>query len=162
MISKKMEKAINEQINKEFYSAYLYLAMAGYCAAQGLNGFAHWFRGQFGEEQGHAMKFIGYLNEQGATLKLAAIEEPPAEFKSPVDTFEQTYKHEQFVTRSINSIMDVAVAEKDYATQQFLQWFIKEQVEEEATAADLLGKLKLVGDKSHALLMIDSKLGERK
>lgn len=162
MIGKKMEKAINEQINKEIYSAYLYLSMSAYSANIGLPGFSHWFKMQYKEELAHAEKFFGYLLEQGNAVKLEAIAQPPAEFKSPTALFEQSLKHEQFVTKSIYSLVDLAIAEKDHASNQFLQWYVAEQVEEEAHASEILTKLQMVGDKNQGLLMLDAQLAGRK
>jgi ferritin len=162
MIGKKMEKALNEQINKEIYSAYLYLSMSAYSARIGLSGFSNWFKVQYKEELEHAEKLFDYIHEHGNEVKLAAIEQPPADFKSPVALFEQSLKHEQFVTRSIHSLVDLAIAEKDHATNGFLQWFVKEQVEEEANATEILTKLQMVGDKNQGLLMVDAKLAARK
>ena len=161
MISKAMEEAINQQINREFYSAYLYLAMAQECESIGLKGSAKWFTLQYHEEISHGMKMVDYLNDQGARVVLDAIEKPPVEFGPLVTMFEKTAEHERFVTKSIYSLVDLAVKEKDYATQEFLQWFVKEQVEEESTDADILARLRLAGDRGNALLMIDSQLGER-
>ena len=129
MIGRKMEKAINGQINKELYSAYLYLAMSAYSQGLGLKGFANWFRVQYGEELGHALKFVDYLHEHGNEVVLEAIEKPPAAFKSPASLFEQALKHEQFVTRSIHGLVDLAAKERDHATQSFLKWYVDEQVE---------------------------------
>ncbi|MBU1695232.1 MAG: ferritin [Verrucomicrobia bacterium] len=162
MISAKMSKAINEQINKELYSAYLYLAMSAQAEEMGLKGFAGWFKIQAGEETGHAMKFFGYVIEQGARVKLAAIEQPPAEFKSAAAMFQETLKHEKTVTASIHALADLAVAEKDHATNSFLKWFVDEQVEEEANAQEIVDLLKLAGDAGNALLFLDAKLGARK
>ena len=162
MIGAKMSKAINEQINKELYSAYLYLAMSAQAEAMGLKGFASWFKVQAGEEAGHAMKFSGYVAEQGARVKLAAIEQPPVEFKSVAAMFQETLKHEKTVTASIHALVDLAIAEKDHATNSFLKWFVDEQVEEEANAQEIVDLLKLAGDAGNALLFLDSKLGARK
>ena len=162
MIGKKMEKAINEQINKELYSAYLYLAMSAYSAEIGLTGFSNWFKLQYKEELAHADKFFDYLLGHGNSAKLSGIEQPPSNFKSPLALFEQTLKHEQFVTKSIHSLVDLAIAEKDHASNQFLQWYVSEQVEEEAHATEILTKLRMVGDKNQGLLMIDAQLGGRK
>ena len=162
MISSKMAKAINEQINKELYSAYLYLAMSAQAAEMGMKGFASWFKVQAGEEAGHAMKFFGYVAEQGARVKLAAIEQPPAEFKTAAAMFQETLKHEKFVTQSIHALVDLAIAEKDHATNSFLKWFVDEQVEEEANAQEIVDLLKLAGDAGNALLFLDAKLGGRK
>lgn len=161
MISKKMEKAINEQINKELYSAYLYLAMAAQAEAMGLKGFGAWFALQAKEEVEHAMKFFGYMNEQGARVRLAAIEQPAAEFASARAMFQETLKHEKFVTRSIYSLVDLAVAEKDHATNSFLKWYVDEQVEEEAHAQEIVDQLKLIGDSSNSLFYLDRQLGAR-
>lgn len=162
MISKKMEKALNQQINKEIYSAYLYLAMAAHSETIGLRGFANWFRIQFNEELAHAMKFFHYVNEQGSAVELDAIEKPQAKFKSPVALFEETLKHEQFVTKSIHGLVDLAIAEKDHATNSFLKWFVDEQVEEEANAQEILGLLKMAGGQPPGLMYIDRQLAARK
>ncbi|HOW98933.1 MAG TPA: ferritin [Kiritimatiellia bacterium] len=162
MISGKMTKAINEQINKELYSSYLYLAMSAQAEALGLKGFANWFKVQAAEENEHAMKFFDYLGEQGARVKLAAIDQPPVEFKSPKAMFEETLKHEKTVTASINALADLALAEKDHATGSFLRWFVDEQVEEEANAQEIVDWLKLAGEAGNALLFLDSKLRARK
>lgn len=162
MIGKKMEKALNEQINKELYSAYLYLAMAAWAEEAGLSGAANWFRVQFGEETEHAMKFFHYLVEQGSRVVLDAIEKPPVDFKSPLSAFEQTLEHERFVTKSIHGLMDLAIKEADHATASLLRWYVDEQVEEEANAQAIIGQLKLAGQSGGALLQIDRMLGKRK
>lgn len=161
MINKNMQDAINKQIQAEFYSAYLYLAMAAYAEAQNLKGFAHWLKVQYQEETGHAKKLFEYVLERGGKVTLQAIEAPPADFKSPVSMFEEVLGHERKVTALINSLYEVAVAEKDYASQIFLQWFISEQVEEEANASSIVEKLRLLPEKSGALLYIDKELGKR-
>ena len=162
MISKKMEKAINEQINKEIYSAYLYLAMAAQCENLGLKGFANWFKVQYGEELGHAMKFFEYVNEQGGRVELAAIKQPPVEFKSPLAMFEQSFKHEQYVTQSINGLVDLAIKEGDHATRSMLNWYVDEQVEEEANAQEIVSKMKMIGPSGSGILYLDGKLAKRK
>ena len=162
MIGKKMEKAINEQINKEFYSAYLYLAMAAQCENLGLKGFGNWFRVQYTEELSHALKFFEYVNEQGGRVELAAIEQPPVEFKSPLAMFEQSYKHEQYVTQNIHGLVDLAVKEGDHATRSMLNWFVDEQVEEEANAQEIVMKLKMIGSSGSGILYLDGKLAKRK
>lgn len=162
MISKKMEKALNEQINKELFSAYLYLSMAAQSEAMGLTGFGAWFKQQATEETGHAMKFFGYIHEQGARVKLAAIEQPAVDFASPLAMFQETLKHEKLVTHSIYDLVDLAAAEKDHATSSFLKWFVDEQVEEEATAQAIGDRLKMIGSSGNGLLFLDHKLGERK
>ncbi len=161
MISKKMQSTLNGQIQKEFYSSYLYLAMSVYCADAGLNGFANWFKIQAQEEATHAMKFLDYVLEQSGRVSLQAIEQPPKDFDSPLNAFKKAYEHEQFVTSSIYKIVDQAIAEKDHATNAFLQWFVTEQVEEEAHAKEIVDKLELAGVKGPGLFMLDSKLGAR-
>jgi ferritin len=161
MIGNKLQKAINKQINKEFYSAYLYLAMSAEATNKGLKGAGAWFLAQYQEETGHAMKFCKYLLEQGAEVELEAIGKPAIGFKSLLDMFEATIKHERFITKSINDLMDLAVAEKDYATQILLQWYVTEQVEEEANDNEILGMLKMAGSSTGTLLMIDKQLGKR-
>jgi ferritin len=162
MISKKMAEAINGQINKEMYSAYLYLSMSAWGQAKGLKGFAGWFAAQAKEEMGHALKFYKYLEEQGAAIRLLAIDAPTATFASPTAAFEATLKHEQFVTKSIHKLMDQAIAERDHATQIYLQWFVTEQVEEEANASEILEKLKMVAGHAQGLFMVDRELSMRK
>lgn len=162
MISDKMADALNEQINREMFSSYLYLAMSTHCRAEGLGGFATWLGIQAKEENEHAMKFLKYVEEQGARVELKAIKAPPAKFASPVKIFEDVLAHERFITGSIHALMDQAVKEKDYATQAELQWFVKEQVEEEAHAGEILGKLQLIGPDSRGLFMIDREMGARK
>ena len=161
MISKKMEAALNEQLNKEMYSAYLYMSMSTHSTHIGLKGFANWFMVQYQEEMMHAMRFYNYINDQGGRVMLVAIDAPPTEFESPLDMFEKTLKHEQFVTKRINDLVDLAIKEKDHATNIFLQWFITEQIEEEANDNDVIAKLKLVGKKGDALLMLDKELAAR-
>jgi len=162
MLSEKMVEALNEQINKEIYSAYLYLSMSAYSEYIGLKGFANWFMVQYQEEMEHAMKIYRYINDHGAQVKLKAIEKPPAEFGSPIEMFEKTLEHEKFVTKSINDLVDLAIKENDHATQIFLQWFVTEQIEEEANDNEIIAKLKLVGKEGNGLFMIDKELGERK
>jgi ferritin len=161
MISKKMAAALNGQINKELYSSFLYLAMSAACRRQNLNGAASWLMLQAKEEYGHAMKFYGYMEEQGATIELMAIDAPPVEHGAPVKMFESILKHERFITGSIHALMKQAVKEEDYATQILLQWFVKEQVEEEASAEEVLAKLKMVGSDARGLYIVDRELGQR-
>ncbi len=162
MISKKMQKAINEQINRELYSSYLYLAMSAWAELQGYKGAGTWMAVQAQEENGHAMKFFRYLLDQGATVELAAIQKPPTEFKSLASVFEETLKHEKFVTSCIHDLMTLAKAEKDYASEILIQWFVTEQVEEEASAAEILGQIKMAERSPGVLLAIDRGLGQRK
>jgi ferritin len=156
-----MEDAINQQINKEFYSAYLYLSMSAYCNRIGLPGAEHWFRMQYDEEIIHMAKMFDYVMQHGGNARLLQIDEPPSDFGSILEVFEASLEHEQFVTRSINELLDVAVEEKDHASQVFLQWFITEQVEEEANVTDIVSRLKLAGDNGGALMMIDDKFAQR-
>ncbi len=162
MLSKAMQEAINEQINAEMYSAYLYLAMVAHCAVASLPGFAHWMRIQSREEMGHAMKFFEYLVDRGGRPILHAISQPPAKFKGPLDIFEQALAHEQEVTKRIHRLYETASKENDYATQGMLQWFIKEQVEEEKSAGEVVATLKMIGEQGPALIMLDRQLGARK
>lgn len=161
MISKKIQSELNEQVNKEFYSAYLYLAMEAYCTKIGLPGFAHWMRLQYEEENMHVTKMYDYILAQGGEIHLKQIEEPPREFSSPLEIFEKTLEHEQFITRSIHNLMGLAIEERDYATQAFLQWYVSEQVEEEANVHDVLNPLRMVGNDKGGLMMIDQNLSNR-
>jgi ferritin len=161
MISKKMVQTLNKQLNNELYSAYLYLSMSSFTTFIGLKGAANWFMVQYQEEMTHAMKFYDYLNSQGEHAQLAAIAAPPTEFGTLLSMFEQTLKHEQFITKCINDLMDQAVKEKDHATQIFLQWFVTEQIEEEGNDNDIIAQLKLVGDNTQGLMMIDRDLATR-
>ncbi len=161
MISTAMQKAINEQINKELYSSYLYLSMAAYFEDQNLSGFARWMYVQTGEEREHGMKFYEYLVDRGAKVDLKAIAAPATTWKSSLEVFKEVQKHEAFVTASINSLYELALSEKDFATQIMLQWFISEQVEEEKNAAEIVQKLELIEAKGTALLMLDHELGHR-
>jgi len=156
-----MQDAINEQIKNELYSGYLYLAMAAYAEAQNLPGFAHWMKAQCQEEVEHAMKFFGHVAERGGRVELRAIDEPPVEFDSPTALFEMTLEHEKKVTGLINDLYELALAEKDYASQVLLQWYIGEQVEEEANATEILETLRMAGGKGQALVMMDRALARR-
>ena len=161
MISRKMEEALNEQLNAELYSAYLYLSMEAYFESINLPGFANWMRAQTQEELMHAMKIYDFVNERGSRVILQSIAQPPTEWESPLAVFEATYKHEQKVTGLINNLVNLAVEEKDHATNSFLQWFVKEQVEEEDNVSTVLGQLKLIKDSPQALYMMDKELGQR-
>lgn len=161
MLNKRMEKAINSQINAEIYSSYLYLSMSAYFESISLSGFASWMRSQAQEEMVHAMKFYDYVNERGGRVILSPIEAPPSEWESPVAVFDATYRHEQKVTGLINDLVDFAIEEKDHATNNLLQWFVSEQVEEEASASAVLNKAKLTGDAPGGLFMLDRELGAR-
>lgn len=161
MLSKAMQDAINEQINKELYSSYLYLSMAAYFESTGLPGFATWMRAQSQEELEHALKFFDYVNERGGRVELDAIEKPTVAWESPLAVFEATYEHEQMVTALINNLYKVALEENDYASQVMLHWFIDEQVEEEASVSQIVDSLERVGDKGQGLIMLDRALGAR-
>ena len=161
MIDERMQEAINKQLNAELYSSYLYLSMSAYFQSVNLGGFANWMRVQAKEELAHALKFYDYVNERGGRVVLHPIEEPPSEWDSPLATFEHVYQHEQKVTGLINKLVDLAVEARDHATNNFLQWFVSEQVEEEASADEVLQKLKLVGDDPSGLFMIDRELAQR-
>jgi len=161
MISKKMTEAINTQINREFFSAYLYLAMASDAMDKGFKGAANWLNLQFKEEQDHAIKFCHYLQEQGAKVKLGAIDMPKGEWKDLLALFKEVLEHERNVTAWIREIADLAVAEKDYATQNMLKWFIDEQVEEESAATDVVWMLEMSAGSKGALFMADKQLGKR-
>jgi len=161
MLTTAMQDALNEQIQKEFYSAYLYLAMSAYCEAHNFPGAAKWMRVQAQEETGHGMKFFGYLIDRGARVILQAIGQPTAEFSSLLDIFQRALAHEREVTKSIGQLYALAIKESDYATQAALQWFVTEQVEEEKTASQIVEQLKLAGDSKGTLLMLDHHLAKR-
>lgn len=156
-----MESALNDQINAELYSAYLYLAMNCYLEDIGLPGAANWMRMQAQEETFHAMKMHDYVIERGGRVRLKAIEAPPGEWKSAPGVFENVLVHEQKVTGLINNLVNLALDERDHATNIFLQWFVSEQVEEEASASDILQKLKLIGKDTSGLFALDQELGQR-
>jgi ferritin len=161
MISKKMEDALNSQVNAELYSAYLYLSMAAWFESQNLMGFAHWLKVQTQEEMVHGLKFFNFINDRGGKVKLAAIKAPEVKWESPLHAFEFTYKHEQKVTGLINNLVDIATTEKDRAAQVFLDWFVNEQVEEEKSSSEIAQKLKMIGDNSSALYMLNQELAAR-
>lgn len=161
MLTKKVQDALNDQLNAELYSGYLYLAMSAYFEGTNLPGFGHWMRVQGQEELGHAMRFYDYICERRGAVALKAVNAPPAQWASPLAAFEDAYAHEQEVTRRIHFLLATAAAQKDPATQAFLQWFVNEQVEEEASADAIVQKLKLAGDSAGALLMLDKALSER-
>ncbi len=161
MLSKKMENALNEQINAELASAYLYLSMATWLEEKSLEGMANWMMIQFKEEQTHALKFYRYVVDRGGRVLLKPIEGPDTEWNNVLHVFEETLKHEQLVTSLINNLVNLAIEEKDHATNSMLQWFVDEQVEEEANAERIIQQLKMIGDHSHGLLMLDKELAER-
>ena len=161
MISKKLEKAINDQINRELFSEYLYTSMEAWFANENLDGMANWMRAQSQEEHAHAMKFFDYLIERGGRVELEAIDKPEVEFGNPLKAFQAAYEHEQFITKHINELMDIAIAENDHASKGFLQWYVDEQVEEEKNSFELVEKIKFVGEDGYALYMLDKELGTR-
>ncbi len=161
MKSKKLQETMNNQIQAELYSAYLYLAMSIDCQSKNLKGFANWLNVQYQEETMHAMKLLAYMQERGAQVELQAIQAPPSKFGTPVEIFEQVLKHELHVTELIHNLYAVAIEEKDYAAQMFLQWYVNEQVEEEASASEVLEKLKMVEGNNGALFFIDQELAAR-
>jgi len=161
MLKKSVESALNKQLNAELYSSYLYLSMSAYFETIPLKGFAKWLRVQSGEEQEHAMKFYDYIIEAGGTVALAKIDSPKSAWKSTEEVFEEVYAHEQKVTGLINSLMDLAIAEKDYATQQFLSWFVTEQLEEEANASDILAEIRMTAGAPGQLFSLNRELGMR-
>ena len=161
MIGKKMEEALNEQVNAEMYSAYLYLSMESYFKSLNLNGFANWMRVQTQEEMTHAMKMYDFVIERGGRVLLKAIQGPPIQWKSPLAAFEAVSDHEQKVTGLINELVDLAINERDHATNSFLQWFVNEQVEEEASADELVKQLKLMENAPGGMFMLDRELGQR-
>ncbi len=161
MISKSMQDAFNEQINAELYSAYLYLSMATYFKEKSLDGFAKWMECQTMEEQYHALKMYGYVNERGGRVVLKPIEGPPVEWDSPLAVFRAVAEHEAKVTGLINTLVDLAIKEKDHASNNFLQWFVSEQVEEEASADEIVQKMKLVENAPGGIFMLDQELGKR-
>lgn len=161
MLTEKMEKAFNDQINAEFYSAYMYLSMVAYFQEINLPGFAAWMKAQSQEETFHAMKMYDYVCERGGRVLLAPIAGPPTQWESPVEVMEAVLEHEQKVTAMINNLVDLAISEKDHASNIFLQWFVSEQVEEEDSVGDVLSKVKLMGGTGGGMFMLDRDLGQR-
>jgi ferritin len=161
MLAKKIETAMNKQINHETYSAYLYLAMSAYFHGLNLNGFAHWMRIQAKEELTHAMKLYDHILARDGAVKLDAVKAPEVAWKSPLDVCQAVLKHEQLITKHIHALMDLSYAEKDHASTTLLQWFVNEQVEEEASAALLVERVKMVKESTGGLFMLDRELGKR-
>jgi ferritin len=161
MISEKIQNAINDQIKAEFDSFYLYLAMAAWCEVGNFKGFAAWFRKQAEEEKEHAFRFYGYLVDRGGRVILKGLDTPSVDFGNMQNVFQQTLDHERIVTGRINKIYAMAVDEKDFATQEHLNWFVKEQVEEEASATEMLEQIKMAGDRPGNLLYLDRHAGKR-
>lgn len=161
MIGKPMQDAMNEQINKELFSSYLYLSMAAHFEDKNLAGFAHWMRTQADEEREHAMKFYDFILERGGRVMLKGIDAPRTEWSSSLEIAEEVAAHEAKVTASIYELYEIAMQEKDYPAQVMLQWFISEQVEEEKNAAELVANLRLIEDRGTAVLMLDHRLAKR-
>ena len=162
MIGKPMQDAMNEQINKELFSSYLYLSMAAYFEDKNLPGFGHWMRMQADEEREHAMKFYDFILERGGKVVMKAIDAPKTEWTSSLEVAEEVAAHEAKVTASIYALYELALKEKDYPAQMMLQWFISEQVEEEKNAAEIVANLKLIEERGTAVLMLDHRLAKRK
>ncbi|MGD9946965.1 MAG: ferritin [Desulfobulbus sp.] len=161
MLKKKMLKALNDQINAEMFSSYLYLSMESYFQSISLTGFAAWMRVQVQEELMHGMKFYDFVNERGGKVTLEAIAKPESTWDTPLAAFEAIQKHEEHVTSLINDLVDLAISEKDHASNTFLQWFVSEQVEEEASVGEVVEKMKLIKDNPSGLFMMDAELGKR-
>lgn len=161
MLTEPVENALNEQINAELFSEYLYLSMAAYYEEQGLSGFSSWMRAQADEENAHAMRLYDYILERDGHVTLESIDSPPTKWDSPMDAFKAAYEHEVEITGMIDDLVAVAREENDNATENMLQWFVAEQVEEEATTQEILDKLKHVGDDGTGLLMVDQELAQR-
>jgi len=162
MLGTAVEEAMNEQIKNELFSAYQYLSMAAYCESENLPGFAQWMRAQSREETEHAMKFYDFILERNGRVVLHGIDGPVVEFGSPLEVFERALEHERRVTAMINDLYGLAARENDYASQTFLQWFVTEQVEEEKNTGDVVETLKMIGDGSEALFLLDRELGQRR
>ena len=161
MMTPKLTEALNKQINEEYYSSYLYLAMAAYLEDKNLDGCAHWMRIQAQEEWDHGMKIFDYMIDRGARVELKAVAAPPKEWDSPVAAFQASLDHEKFMTKNINALADLTILEKDHATNNLMQWYVTEQVEEEAAVEDILKKLELMGNSGTGLFMMDRELKGR-
>ena len=161
MIGKKMQDAINEQIQAEIYSSYLYLSMSAYFHAEGSDGMAKWMRVQSAEETEHAMKFFDHIVDREGRVELLAIDQPEKEWSSPLEAFQAAYKHEQYITGRINNLVKIAAEENDNPASILLQWFVAEQVEEEANASKIVQTLERIGDSGNGLIMLDRELGKR-
>jgi ferritin len=158
MLTKKLQEAINDQINKEFFSEYFYLSMSAYLESIEMEGFANYFNVQAQEEHFHAMKMFNFVHDKGGRVILQSLDKPESEFKSVLNTIEEALKHERYITKSINDLMDVAIKENDHSVKSFLEWYVDEQVEEESTMSKLIAKLKLINGEGLGLLTIDNEL----
>ena len=161
MMDERMAGALNKQINEELYSSYLYLAMASYFEDLGLKGFASWMKVQVQEEVAHAMKIFNFLGDRGEKVKLLEIKKPDDNWENPLKAFEAALYHERFITGCINELLNLSTELKDHSTSSFLNWYVDEQVEEEATASDVVSKLKFAGNNGNSLLMLDKEMGTR-
>lgn len=161
MIKKEVLDALNDQINAETYSAYMYLSMAAYFENMGLSGFAHWMKIQYQEESAHAIKFFNYVTDRGGRISLKAVAQVPVDFDGVVDVFEKTLAHEIHVTSLINNLMDVSIKASDHASQSFFKWFVDEQVEEEANVEKILATLHLINGQGNGIFMMDRELSQR-
>ncbi len=161
MLNKKVTELLVDQVNKEFYSAYLYLSFANFYEEEGLDGFANWYRIQAMEERDHAIEFMEYIQDNGESVPLEAIAKPDAKLEDLIDPLKEAYEHEQYVTRLINGIYDEAYNVKDYRTMQFLDWFVMEQCEEEKTAGDLVKKFEMFGTDANNLYALNEELKTR-
>ncbi|MCF7861468.1 ferritin [Candidatus Woesearchaeota archaeon] len=161
VLSENMLKALNKQINAEMWSSYIYMSMAAYFDSTGLKGFANWMKVQAKEELMHAEKFYNHVNEMGGIVNFSAIEAPSNDWSSPLEVFEETYKHEQLVTKMIHNLVDISIEEKDHSTNSMLRWFVDEQVEEESSADEIVQKLKLIKENPSGLFMMDQELATR-
>lgn len=160
-MNKKIEAAFNEHLNAELYSSYLYLSMANYFIAKNLEGMAHWMRIQTEEERLHGLKFVDFINNRGGRVVLTQIATPTVEWDNPLAAFQEAYQHELLISGKINALVNLAVKEADHAANMFLQWFVNEQVEEEANALRIVERLKLIGDNGPGLIMVDDQLAQR-
>ena len=161
MIDKTVEKALNDQINEELNSYYIYLSMEAYFESVSLDGFATWMELQAQEEMEHAMRIFHYLNERGGRVKLQPIEEPKVNWDSPLEAFEDAYEHEKYISEKIDELVDIAEEKNDKATRNMLEWFVEEQVEEEASTEDIVDKLEMVGESGPGILALNNSLGQR-
>ncbi|GGD36034.1 ferritin [Malaciobacter pacificus] len=161
MISNELQKELITQLNKEYHSAYIYLGMSAYCSKEGFNGAANWFLIQYQEEVAHGMKLFKYLEDQDVEIQLPSIESVEVEYKSLLDVFKKSLAHEQKMTKNLNILSDLAMKDKDHATYNLLQWYVTEQVEEEATVKAIIDHIKLVGDNGYGLYTIDKELSGR-
>lgn len=161
MLTPKMEKALNDQLNRELFSAYLYYSMAAYFDSTGFEGMANWMKVQSGEETFHATKFYNYINDRNGKVTFAPLQGPQTEWSSPLNAFEDALKHEQYISQNIYNLVDLAREEKDHMTDVFLAWFVTEQAEEEMSVSKVIDKMKMVKEAPGGLFFLDSELGRR-